>query len=242
MLWKIAKLARGEGYYPLVDSLNTRKYSQTTIDLMDAAYKFCVVPDLPPTAIIYTLGLLPFLDIQNLSTVSDDYSWLYSHFEHIAPADELHLGCSLHVLDRALSTDQAPKPSVGFLKALLRVLTLSSTDFERSYNGAKSLTSNIICHQYSWFLDKELGRLLEKHSLWASLAQFSDVPSYLSLGERLSQTPKWKEFIWQDLPVWLLQLQRLWQNQWPRMLRTTSRWFRTLFSEYGMQMLMKQSF
>ncbi|KAJ7021835.1 hypothetical protein C8F04DRAFT_1273246 [Mycena alexandri] len=212
MIRYIAKLARGKGYYLCANSGGDNAgHAQTRIiELMDAAYEFCVVPRLPAEAIIYTLELVPFLDIPKISTINDDFSWLYGVFEHITLTDELHLECLLRVLSRALSsTEGAPKPPVAFLQTLVRVLALPCLpQFER-YSDVRSLISKVVCRQYLWFLNDELGPILQQHWVWAKLAQFSDAQPYIALGERLSKKPEWKELMWQDLPVWLAQVWRL---------------------------------
>ncbi|KAJ7763475.1 hypothetical protein B0H16DRAFT_1527938 [Mycena metata] len=211
LIISLADLACGKNYYEL-PYLAQVEYTPLVVNFMDAVYKFCVAraPHVPAWAIASTLELVRLLDIQALPKVDDDFSWLYNTLEDIDQSDKRYIGHLerlLGVLLSAQSTPKPPKPHV--LRTLLRVLAPSAQLTDSEWYNVRSLISKVLCWHYSWFLDRDLGPLLQKPSVWANLGGFSHVKEYLALGEKLSGTPEWKQLISQDLPTWLAQLPRL---------------------------------
>jgi hypothetical protein len=74
---------------------------------------------------------------------------------------------------------------------------------------------HILCSAEFWFKDNELGPILRDNNTWKLLGAFcmhTELPTssqYISLSDRLSQTPDWETIISRDPVRWLQLLPRL---------------------------------
>ncbi|KAJ7867422.1 hypothetical protein B0H13DRAFT_2670514 [Mycena leptocephala] len=178
----------------------------------NASYRLCATFPLSLTAIASALRFVrvfasDYFDIQSETL---DPRWVYATFERLH--DELHPSLALIRDLLQLLCFCRPihdKPSAASLRLILFSLrSASSSDPRRE--RIKELALRVFCHADNWFSDDELGPILAEESVWRSFAHSGNL-HYTILGEKLSNTLKWKWIISQDLPGWLDQ-------DWPRML------------------------
>ncbi|KAJ7820013.1 hypothetical protein B0H14DRAFT_3736387 [Mycena olivaceomarginata] len=173
----------------------------------NAAYRLCATRCLTLTGITSVLRLVGAPDSAYLHSKPETYDveWIYRTLESLHNAHHLSHDLIAHLL-QILSVCHSihGKPSADSLRLILSSFPVSSASSPHpTRNLIKKFALRVFCRADHWFSDDELGPILAEESVWPSFAQ--DDLYYASLGEKLSNTPRWKSIISQDLPGWLVQ-------------------------------------
>ncbi|KAJ7688856.1 hypothetical protein B0H17DRAFT_1135395 [Mycena rosella] len=191
----------------------------------DAVHRFCAIPDLRIRTIASALRLARLEQFALDDTAPElnhmaDVAWVYSTLEelHVSrPSDTTLITDLLQVLVHHGSVPT--KPSVAALNVILWGISFDVA-------GATAYLALIFPHVHQWVQDGELRPVLKDRLIWALLGEAINgaeaqlypssvqrmVASYISLGDKLSQTPEWKPVIAEDLLRWLANLSILLSN------------------------------
>ncbi|KAJ7888028.1 hypothetical protein B0H13DRAFT_2533647 [Mycena leptocephala] len=171
----------------------------------NAAYRLCATSRLPITTMISVLEVVRVEDWDSLDIRSgtQDVDWVYATLErlHDVRHRRVHLMSDL-LLVLFICRPIRGKPNAASLRLILSSFHVPGPNKFRS--RLKRLALRVFCHADHWFSDDELGPILEEASVWPSFAR-NGTAYYSILGEKLSNIPRWRSIISQDLPGWLAQ-------------------------------------
>ncbi|KAJ7098860.1 hypothetical protein C8R44DRAFT_355610 [Mycena epipterygia] len=175
-------------------------------DCRNAMYSFCALPNLAQST--RTLAL----QLARVDNVLDDSkpmetAWVYSALNQLwleEPRDIDVIGDFLQVVVHSRPLRDNPTPDA--LNTILWAM-LSYPDHSRT----QSFTYHLLCSVENWFEDDQLRPILQEKSIWTLLGKYNtwNPTAYISLGDKLSQTPEWKVIITQDYFQWFMKLPKL---------------------------------
>ncbi|KAJ7661865.1 hypothetical protein B0H17DRAFT_1185120 [Mycena rosella] len=189
----------------------------------EAVHRFCAVPNVGIPSIVSALRLvrLDQLTLERIATNVNpmaNVAWVHSTLEELyalRPSDPTVITDLLQVLVHHGGVPT--KISAAALDVILWGISFDVAD-------ATAYLVLILPRVHHWFQDGELRPILRDRMMWPILGKAVPRPgylllypeavqrmvaSYISLGDKLSQTQEWKPVIADDLPGWLGTLSRL---------------------------------
>ncbi|KAJ7758401.1 hypothetical protein B0H16DRAFT_1536084, partial [Mycena metata] len=186
-----------------------------------AIYDFCVVPRVSEQQRLWAIRLirLDYLTLDGCPMIPDTHNvaWVYRSLEKLGSSRTRHpefVGDLLQAL--YLSQPVQTKPSPDALDALLWALILPPDESGLTFGEWENLVgdhgsgrlkyfaASVLCFADNWFHDIRLGPPLAHEAVWINLGQ-SMHPHFITLGNKLSRIPQWRNIISQNLESWLAQ-------------------------------------
>ncbi|KAJ7032093.1 hypothetical protein C8F04DRAFT_668024 [Mycena alexandri] len=181
----------------LLEGITFQRHYRMNSRCINAAYRLCTTSNLSSRAKLATLRLLRILYIDENVQIEHinvtDATWIHSL---LAEANHLQVPVEDVIAD-LLQILWHCRPNFGKVTpaSLRTILGALIGKYGRGYHAA----SNILCSADNWFLDIDLGPILEVQSIQIWSVLMSN-PNCIILGAKLSHLTKWKLVISQDLP------------------------------------------
>ncbi|KAJ7852123.1 hypothetical protein B0H13DRAFT_2359685 [Mycena leptocephala] len=139
-------------------------------------------------------------------------AWVYGALKQLWASQSMHIdvvGDLLQVLVHYGPVQTMANPDA--LRTILWAVTSEASP--GAAHRTPYFASRVILSAHDWFQDNTLRPVLLEGSAWSLLGAHTDssvIPTdYISLGNKISQTPEWRLVVSQELPTWLLTVPTL---------------------------------
>ncbi|KAJ7098915.1 hypothetical protein C8R44DRAFT_355872 [Mycena epipterygia] len=172
------------------------------VQTTNALYSFCTLPNLAQSTITLVLQLAR-VDRIHEATKPLETAWVYSALEQLWLEESRDIDVIGDFLQVLHSTPLRDNPTPDALNTILWAML-----FYPDHSRTQLFTHHVLCSAEKWFQDDQLRPILQEKSIWTLLGKYDyrDPTAYISLGDKLSQTPEWKVIIAQDYFGWFSNL------------------------------------